>query len=766
MPITSLHGNVDPSLGFAPATQAIATPEAPAAQQTSMKKVVLLVGLAIVIFMAFTAYSVRKEIQGGEKLAAIKELYFPVLQRLDANIVRVDKMESTYIEVAVTGDKDLFDKAKDVAQEADATYAEVAKLDPPGEKDIKKLRGDLETYRQLAEKASQAFLATSGADTSPMQAMNDALAVTRKDLSGFRESVYGNFVETLASSQRDAHVRLIMGLSLGLMNLCFMAVLVYFIRNNVKMMSVIAQQNATLEHRVAERTAQLSQKTSDINAMLQNMELGVCTVVPGNRIHPEYSKFLGTIFGQDNLAEKELVETLFAESNLGVDARDQITVSMGSILNEDPMQFAMNGHLLAREMQIPDAKGGHKIVQMDWSPITNEASGTVDKVLLITQDVTQLRELQKSAASQQEELDIISKILRISIGKFNDFITSAQGYLAANRKLLDETAQRDPEVIAALFRNMHTIKGNARTFEFTHITNAAHSAEQNYDVLRKDEKAVWDVAALRAELDAVQSAVDHYLHINEEKLGRKGRASDLLTTRGVFVGNDVLADLRSMGENLDRPLTPEQAAKMRKAIDQLGLIPLNRIVSGSVDSISSLAHELQKPAPAVDLADDDIAFNSTFAEALKACLVHMVRNSLDHGIEAPADRVKAGKPEQGRLRVQCARKADQAELRISDDGRGLALHKLHAQGVAAGSFAPSDKPNHQAIADLIFQAGLSTSSQVTQVSGRGVGMDAVRTFLQEQGARVRIDLKGKPEQLGFVPFEFVIDVPRTAYTHS
>jgi HPt (histidine-containing phosphotransfer) domain-containing protein len=732
-----------------------------------MKKVAMIVGISIVIFMAFTAYSVRKDMQGAAQLATIKDLYFPVLQRLDANIVRIDKVEATYIEVAVTGDRDLFDKAKDVVKEADEAYAEIANLDAPASAEVKKLRADLQRYRELAEKASLAFLQTGGADTSPMQAMNDSLALARKNLSGFRLAVYNGFVSTLAGSQHDARVRMIMGLSLGLMNLCFMAVLVYFIRNNIRMMAVIAQQNATLENRVAERTAQLSQKTSDINAMLQNMQLGVCTVVPGNRIHPEYSRHLGTIFAQEELGDKGLVDTLFDKCSLGVDAKDQISVSLGSILGEDPMMFAMNGHLLAREMELKDAGGANKIVQMEWSPIANEATGTVDKVLLITQDVTQLRELEKSAAHQKEELDIISKILRISIGKFNDFVSSAQGYLTANRKLLNENGARNAEVIAALFRNMHTVKGNARTFEFTQITNAAHHAEQSYDRLRKDEQAVWNASELLAELDTVESALAQYVSINEDKLGRKGRASDLLTTRGVFVGNDALADLRTMAEKLDGPLTQQQATTMRKAIEQLGLIPLKRIISGSVDSISSLAHELHKPAPAVDLSDDaDIAFNSAFAEAMKGSLMHIVRNSLDHGIEAPTERVRAGKPEQGRLRFTCKHVSDKVELRISDDGRGLALHKLYEKGAAAGLFKDSVKPTRQQVADIIFLAGLSTSAQVTQVSGRGVGMDAVRTFLKEQGATVRIELQGAGTALELTPFEFVIDIPHAAYTHS
>jgi HPt (histidine-containing phosphotransfer) domain-containing protein len=586
-------------------------------------------------------------------------------------------------------------------------------------------------------------------------------------LSGFRAATYNDFVTTLAGSQRDARTRMILGLSLGLMNLGFMAVLVYFIRNNMKMMAVIARQNATLEQRVAERTAQLSQKTSDINAMLQNMQMGVCTVVPGNRIHPEYSKFLGTLFGQEQMADQELVATMFTNSNLGVDAKDQISVSLGSILAEDAMMFDMNGHLLPREMEIGAQPGARKVVQMDWSPIVNEA-GTIDKVLLITQDVTQLRELERSAADRQEELNIISNILRISIGKFNDFVHSAQNYLQANRKLLTETAGRDPEVIAALFRNMHTVKGNARTFQFTEITNAAHSAEQSYDRLRKDPEAVWNAGELLAELSLVEAALARYVSINEDKLGRKGRASDLLTTRGVFVGNDKLAELRELGKALDGPLAPEQATRMRTAIELLGLIPLERIVSGSVDSISSLAHELGKPAPAVDLADDAIAFNSAFSEALKGCLVHIVRNSLDHGIEMPDERVRAGKKEQGRLHIACRRAADKVEMRISDDGRGLPLHKLLAKGVSAGVLKDTDRPSRQEIAELIFLSGLSTSGQVTQVSGRGVGMDAVRTFLKEQGAGIRIALaEAEPATaLDYSPFEFVIDIPSSACEHS
>jgi HPt (histidine-containing phosphotransfer) domain-containing protein len=757
------------ALGRAPEVKTkVEAPATRPAAPISMGKIFLMVGVAIVVFMAFTVYSVQKEVRSSAQLAEIKDLYFPVLQRLDANIVRIDKVEETYIQVVIAGDKDSIDKAAQIGQQADQAFAEIAKLYKERAAETVKLRAQLKQYQALATKTSLAFLAQSTEDMTPLTTgMNTALAELRQGLKAFRQSSYDAFEQTLANEEHDARVRLLMGLALGVMNLGFMGVLVFFIRNNMKMMAVIAVQNATLEQRVAERTAQLSQKTSDINAMLQNMKLGVSTVIPGNRIHPEYSSYLRTIFGIEDLANKDLLESLFAKSDLGVDTKDQVAVGLGAILNEDAMMFDLNGHLLPREMSI-ESGGQRKIVQMDWSPIVND-QGVIEKVLLISQDVTHLRELELSSAQQKDELDTISRIIRISIGKFNEFIESATQFITANRRLMNEAhsdaQRRDPELIAALFRNMHTIKGNARTFEFTHITNVAHNAEQTYDRLRKDAKAEWNAAEMTAELDAVESAVARYVRVNEDKLGRKGRAAEMLTTRGAFVANEQLVQLGAMAAALVGPQASADLVQLRKAIDQLGLISLTRLVSGAVDSLSSLASELHKPTPTVDLVHGDIAFNSQFSEALKSCLMHIVRNSLDHGIEAPADRLRARKPEQGTLRFLCERRGDRVELHISDDGRGLALHKLYEKGIASGLFGSSEQPTPETIADIIFRSGLSTSEAVTQVSGRGVGMDAVRTFLKEHGASIRIALKESGQKLGFAPFEFIVDVPLAACSH-
>lgn len=725
-----------------------------------MRKIIILVGVAIAVFLIFTANSVQKSIQSSQQLAEIRDLYFPVLERVDANIVRLDKMEERFMQGAMTGEKDMLDEAVGFYDEADKVFGEMAQLYPSRAKDVAKLRADFKQAKDLAYSTSMALIKHTG--TNDTARMNKVLGELKTAIKDFRKSSYDNFVSTLKDTQQASQLNLYMGIAIGIMNLIFMGVLVFFIRNTVRMTAVIAEQNATLELRVAERTAQLSQKTNDINAMLNNMSLGVCTVVPGNKLHPEYSAYMRTIFGRDELADQDVLEALFANSTLGVDAKDQVAVALGAIVGEDAMMYDFNAHLLATEMQLKVPGEKNKILQMNWSPIKNDAD-VVDKVLLIVQDVTHLRELELEAAHQKAELDIISQIIRISIGKFNEFIESAQKFAAENRQLVEQTASKNLDVVAALFRNMHTIKGNARTYEFQLITDAAHSAEQEYDRLRKDEDAQWDVAGMLAALDAVDAAIAKYVEINEDKLGRKGRASDLLTTRGAFVGVDEIAALKGLVADLAKQGSSEAVAALQRSVNHLGLIPLQRLVSGAVDSLSSLAKELNKPTPTVDIVNGDIAFNNTFAQAMKSSLMHIVRNSLDHGIEGPEDRKKAGKQECGRIRFVCERNGDATELHISDDGRGLALHKLYEKGLANGVFQAGEKPAPEAVAELIFESGLSTAAEVTQVSGRGVGMDAVRTFLQEQGSDIRVKLLEPVSELGFTPFVFVINLPSSAF---
>jgi two-component system, chemotaxis family, sensor kinase CheA len=144
-------------------------------------------------------------------------------------------------------------------------------------------------------------------------------------------------------------------------------------------------------------------------------------------------------------------------------------------------------------------------------------------------------------------------------------------------------------------------------------------------------------------------------------------------------------------------------------------------------------------------------------EMIKDPLTHMVRNSADHGIEMPKDRAKASKPEQGTITLNAYHEGGHIIIEISDDGRGLPIDKIKKKAVASGLATEAEiaAMSDQQIQQFIFRAGFSTAAQVTSVSGRGVGMDVVRTNIEKIGGTIELNsVAGKGSS-------FTIKIPLT-----
>jgi two-component system chemotaxis sensor kinase CheA len=143
--------------------------------------------------------------------------------------------------------------------------------------------------------------------------------------------------------------------------------------------------------------------------------------------------------------------------------------------------------------------------------------------------------------------------------------------------------------------------------------------------------------------------------------------------------------------------------------------------------VRDLAASLGKRAR-LELAGEDTELDKLLVEALDEPLLHLVRNAVDHGIEPPEARAAAGKPAEGVIRIAAAHRGNQVEIRISDDGRGLDPDQLRKKAVERGLSSPAaaEAMDDHAARELIFRAGFSTAAQVSEISGRGVGMDVVR----------------------------------------
>jgi two-component system chemotaxis sensor kinase CheA len=143
----------------------------------------------------------------------------------------------------------------------------------------------------------------------------------------------------------------------------------------------------------------------------------------------------------------------------------------------------------------------------------------------------------------------------------------------------------------------------------------------------------------------------------------------------------------------------------------------------------------------VELIGEETGLDKSLVEALADPLVHMVRNSVDHGIELPAQRVAAGKPASGRLRLSAQQAGDQILITVEDDGAGMDPERLRVKAVEKGLLAAdaAARLSAQECLQLIFLPGFSTKDRVSELSGRGVGMDVVKSAITALGGTVQIE---------------------------
>jgi two-component system chemotaxis sensor kinase CheA len=144
----------------------------------------------------------------------------------------------------------------------------------------------------------------------------------------------------------------------------------------------------------------------------------------------------------------------------------------------------------------------------------------------------------------------------------------------------------------------------------------------------------------------------------------------------------------------------------------------------------------------LQLSGEDTELDRRVVEDINDPLMHMVRNSVDHGMEDAATRASRGKPAVGRLTLKAYHQGGNVVIEIQDDGQGLNTEKIRAKAIAQGLIDPSAALEPAAIHQLIFQPGFSTAEQVTEISGRGVGMDVVRRNIE--ALRGRIDIQSTP----------------------
>ena len=230
-----------------------------------------------------------------------------------------------------------------------------------------------------------------------------------------------------------------------------------------------------------------------------------------------------------------------------------------------------------------------------------------------------------------------------------------------------------------------------------------------------------------ASLDVASDLLDQLI-IAKNSLAHETRAAlgDRAELRGVAA-----AQL-----TLDRSV-----AALHGALGHIRVAPLGRLFGPLPRQVREMADALGKQAELV-ISGGEVAVDKAIMDGLYEPLIHILRNAVDHGLESPAIREAAGKPARGVIRLAATSRGDAAVIEVGDDGAGLDLPRIRAAAVGRGliSAETAETLGDRETADLIFTPGFSTARKVTELSGRGVGLDAVRSAITRIGGRVEVEI--------------------------
>lgn len=385
------------------------------------------------------------------------------------------------------------------------------------------------------------------------------------------------------------------------------------------------------------------------------------------------------------------------------------------------------------------------------------------------------------------------------------FFTSAQEYLdGINTALLSlESNPTNKPAIENIFRATHSLKSESLSMGYSKISELCHTLEDLFSVLRegqktfdkngfnviyqavdflenalltvKNGKTEPEVAEIKEKLlelldknlvnsqeaknqtpeesifkpklDSIKVNVrvlDHLMNITEELFIEKIKLSEL-----------VKISQNSEMENLEKKMEL-LISELQYYVTQLRLTPLDDVFQRLPRVIRDLADKLNKKVN-VTLDLGNLKVDRYVAEAIYEPILHMIKNSLDHGFESPEERKKLGKSEVGSLNIRAYREQGLAIIEVSDDGRGFDLEKLKEKWKKQG-IKDSETLSAENLFDKIAIGGISTSEKVTDISGRGVGLNVVKTVMEKMGGKAKLKFvqgKGTTFALEF-PFSLAI----------
>jgi HPt (histidine-containing phosphotransfer) domain-containing protein len=528
----------------------------------------------------------------------------------------------------------------------------------------------------------------------------------------------------------------------------------------------LEELNLNLENKVEERTQQLSEALGDTESLLHNMKQGVFVVsckvsddeetmdfMVEDKVVSSYSKDIFEI----DIKGSSLYDLLYSEIDLKSEQGVHIKTALECSFGMDDLQWSESHYFLPTRVQKKfDSKT--LILKISYNPLWDQ-DGNMNKLMIVAEDITLLEKLENEMKKQKDQENSYHKILQelappegkelsSHMKQVKNFIISTKNQISEIIKMTKEKKQEIAEDPASqeakiILRHLHTIKGNSRSIGLATISTSVHEIENDVNQL-KSPNGTFSFDAQEAILDSLTKFIiedlSKYVQMakNIFSIGLQGN-DDKGNIHYIEVHKSIIDRLKMAIDEVSKSFDKNGFDKIKDLFQKLTFTPLEEMLQGFELTIQSLSESLNKQ---VNYTYDggDILLSSKEYQLLNDSLNHILRNSIDHAFETEEERKELHKNERGNLSLLCQKSKEGFTIIIKDDGRGIntsrlvekALEKNLIKEDQVQSLSEEDKIN------LIFSTGLSTQDQVSHFSGRGIGMDVVKTNLESLQGSIEV----------------------------
>ncbi len=493
----------------------------------------------------------------------------------------------------------------------------------------------------------------------------------------------------------------------------------------------------------------IDEKMQQVKDILNNIDQGLFTINFDGTVNDEYSARANDILKVGDISNYDVYELLRLESGTKKSFNTWVDLVRKKHGKQRWRKLEKLAPVHEMEFRGPGSSDSEQLdyVSVSYQKIYNR-DGDLSKLMILTVDETEKRRKEQAMKDErlrhENEMKTILGIANTPEAELISFLEDTETRISEINKKINEhiegvinqrqrhpsetdTYDVTPECIDALYRNIHTIKGNGGSYGFDLLSQLAHQAEDaleelkaplnsrrgdNLKVIEKNITEISEVVSnIRSKLSLIygdDNAV--FVRVSEENIAYIQRLTDSISSS--YGDDELVCEMRDVAMKLSWKPLKEIARKYRKIV---------------ATSSNKLNKEID-----FTISNEATLYPPEIFDGLDEVMMHVLRNSVDHGIETNDERAELEKGT-GTILLSVEWGKNQRVVSVTDDGKGLDTEMICRKATKKGLLAESDinTMSEQEKINIIFTPGFSTASSVTEISGRGVGLDVVKTKIEE-----------------------------------